>query len=266
MFGDLGHGLIILLIGGWMVFNEKILMKWKGEAWNMFFGGRYIILLMGLFSCYTGFIYNDVFSKSIKVFDSSWQVSRNTSEIMSSGLLQFNPRSDDFKDDAAYFMMDPIWAMAKNKIIFLNSYKMKMSIIIGVAHMILGLFMSMVNHKFYKNTINILLEFVPQMIFLLALFGYLAFMLIYKWVVFNPKSEDIALSPKCAPSVLIYFINMMLFGANKVPDSDCREYMFDFQFEIQIFLLMLALICIPWMLLAKPLYLRHQRLKNVSKY
>ncbi|CAH0729135.1 unnamed protein product, partial [Brenthis ino] len=189
MFGDLGHGALMAAFGFWMCYKEKPLQAKKidSEIWNIFFGGRYIILLMGLFSMYTGIIYNDIFSKSLNIFGSSWNHSYNQSTLMDNKDLQLNPDSTDYSGQPYPFGIDPVWQLAEgNKIIFMNAYKMKISIIIGVFHMLFGVCMSLWNHLYFKRRISIYVEFIPQIMFLMLLFFYMVLLMFIKWTSYGP--------------------------------------------------------------------------------
>ena len=44
------------------------------------------------------------------------------------------------------FIIFQIWQLAVNKLTFTNSFKMKLSIVFGVAHMMFGVSLSLFNH------------------------------------------------------------------------------------------------------------------------
>ncbi|XP_023224454.1 V-type proton ATPase 116 kDa subunit a-like [Centruroides sculpturatus] len=254
MFGDAGHGLLMFLFAAWMVLKEKGLAAQKSdnEIWTTFFNGRYIILLMGGFSIYTGLIYNDAFSKSLNIFGSSWLAPKISNEFYPPKEV-LNPKEFDVPYP---FGIDPVWQIAENKIIFMNSYKMKVSVILGVGQMLFGVLLSLWNHRYFNHKLNIICEFIPQIIFLVSIFGYLVIMIFSKWS--NWTSEDSG----CAPSLLIMLINMFLF---KYPDEPCYlRPMYAGQPFIQGILVVLALLCVPWMLFAKPYLLHRQWLNRPS--
>ncbi|XP_069618937.1 V-type proton ATPase 116 kDa subunit a 4 [Ranitomeya imitator] len=262
MFGDCGHGAVMLGFAAWMVANEKKLLaaKTDNEIWNTFFGGRYLILLMGVFSIYTGFIYNDCFSKSFNIFGSSWRVrpmftngSWNDNLLHQGIDLQLDPKVPGVYSGNPYpFGIDPIWNIAKNKLTFLNSYKMKMSVVMGITQMVFGVMLGLLNHINFRRHINIVLQFIPEMIFILCLFGYLVFMIIFKWCKYNAGNSQEA------PSILIHFINMFLFNYNDPTNAPLYEH----QKEVQSFLVIFAIIAVPWMLLIKPFILRAKHRKQ----
>ncbi|XP_077164733.1 V-type proton ATPase 116 kDa subunit a 2 isoform X2 [Paroedura picta] len=252
MFGDCGHGFLMFLFALFLVVFEKHprLLRSQDESMKMFFEGRYIILLMGLFSVYTGLIYNDCFSKSLNIFGSRWNVSQMfeqnvwKSEDLKNQYLMLNSDVAGVFRGAYPFGIDPIWSLASNRLSFLNSFKMKMSIILGVIHMTFGVVLGGFNHSYFKQKYNIYLVFIPQLLFLLSIFGYLVFLIFFKWLACS------ASDPEPAPSILIHFINMFLF-----PTAEEKHLFFQGQLIVQRLLYAIAVLSVPVLLFGKPLYL-----------
>ena len=268
MFGDAGHGLVVLAFALWMCWKEKQLeaKKIDSEIWQIFFAGRYLISLMAIFSIYTGLIYNDVFSKSINIYQSSWQVFLEDEEISSMKNDMINPSNrSGFYGSPYPFGVDPIWQLAENKIVFLNGFKMKISIILGVLHMLFGVCLSLYNHWYFKKPVNVYTEFIPQILFMCCMFGYLSLLMFIKWAKYfaNNDPDTFSLSERCAPSILITFINMVLFRGNEA-EANCDPYLYAGQRGFQSFLVLVAVICVPWMLLAKPLLIRRAHKQKLA--
>uniref|UniRef100_A0A672QHH9 V-type proton ATPase subunit a n=1 Tax=Sinocyclocheilus grahami TaxID=75366 RepID=A0A672QHH9_SINGR len=253
MFGDVGHGLLMTLAALWMILEERDpkMRNNTNEIWRMLFGGRYLILLMGLFSIYTGAVYNECFSKGLSPLSSGWHLKPmmqhyNWSDetLRSNQYLTLDPNVTGVFQGPYLFGIDPIWSLANNHLTFLNSYKMKMSVIIGVIHMTFGVCLSFFNYIMF-------LVLIPELVFMLCLFGYLVFMVVFKWIAFGPQDSD------RAPSILIHFIDMFVFAEN--PDN---PPLYPGQMIVQRVLVCLALLAVPVLLLGRPLFLYFRHRNN----
>ncbi|RZB79458.1 V-type proton ATPase subunit a3 isoform B [Glycine soja] len=247
MFGDWGHGICLLLAALYFIIREKKLSSQKlDDITEMTFGGRYVILLMAIFSIYTGFIYNEFFSVPFAIFAPSAYDCRDLScrDATTVGLIKVR--------DTYPFGVDPVWHGTRSELPFLNSLKMKMSILLGVAQMNLGIVMSYFNAIFFRNSVNVWFQFIPQMIFLNSLFGYLSLLIIVKWA--TGSQAD------------LYHILIYMFLS---PTDDLGEnQLFAGQKNLQLVLLLLAVISVPWMLLPKPFILKkqHEARHGVESY
>eukprot|EP01025_Chloroclados_australasicus_P029243 TRINITY_DN2914_c0_g2_i6.p1 TRINITY_DN2914_c0_g2~~TRINITY_DN2914_c0_g2_i6.p1 ORF type:complete len:572 (-),score=67.55 TRINITY_DN2914_c0_g2_i6:75-1607(-) len=299
MFGDFGHAALMLAFALALIIMEKKLLKQQlNDMIEMAFSGRYVILLMAIFSIFTGLMYNEFFSMPVDIFGTQYYCPDDPSSVdPRNELSACNQTGLQLKNPGKpyVFGVDPVWHgyETKTELPFTNSMKMKMSIILGVAQMTLGIMMSLMNMLYFQDKLSIYCEFIPQILFLWSVFGYMCFLIIYKWVAwptletrssemscnFNDTAYDPIGRPPDLYGVMInFFLSPGTAGCpgsaedpkcpDNLPDCQCpndlgcpENYVYDGQAGFQAFLLLLAFACIPWMLLPKPLILRrrHQR-------
>lgn len=109
------------------------------------------------------------------------------------------------------------------------------------------------NHLRFKRRTDIYTNFLPQMLFLQSIFGYLVVCILYKW------SVDWETSSTPPPSLLNMLISMFLSPGSVNPETQ----LYRGQGTIQIILLLIAMICVPWLLVTKP-YLEYQEAKKTK--
>eukprot|EP00737_Agarophyton_chilense_P000246 gb/GEZJ01000281.1/.p1 GENE.gb/GEZJ01000281.1/~~gb/GEZJ01000281.1/.p1 ORF type:complete len:865 (-),score=129.97 gb/GEZJ01000281.1/:967-3561(-) len=260
MFGDIGHGFLMFAFAAYVIYNEKRMVRRNlGEFMQTCYDGRYMLLLMGAFSIFTGFIYNEFFAVPLDLFGSRWKFT-DASE-MACGIDNCNIPGDVRAPIQPYPMgFDPVWKGSANGLLFFNSYKMKLSIVLGVCQMVLGICMSYLNAKHFKHPVDVWHVFVPQMIFMNAIFGYLVLLIILKWAT-NWDSPACIADPNClAPDLKTVLIGMFMSPGN-LPEAG---RLFPGQNTVQLVLLGAALVAVPWMLFPKPLILlaRHNAKKK----
>ncbi|GMH36133.1 hypothetical protein BSKO_04001 [Bryopsis sp. KO-2023] len=249
MFGDLAHGIMMLMFALLLVLREKTMAKQQlNDMIEMLFGGRYVILMMSIFSIFVGLIYNEAFSIPMTLFGgTTWKCA----DMINNDYRSCGDQTMFNDGDTYPFGFDPAWRGMKTELTFTNSIKMKMSILLGVVHMDLGILMSLFNQTYFYDTLSLVCEFIPQMLFLNSLFGYLCFMLVYKWV--SGSYADL----------YNVMINMFLSPGT----IDEAGSLYSGQGGIQVFLVLIAFISVPWMLIPKPFVLKSRHNRNkVSGY
>lgn len=293
MYGDIGHGSLLSMGGLYLILTEKnATARGIDEMVAGLYSARYMIFAMGLFAVYAGFVYNDYFSIGLNLMGTNYTFPDHTDGAQAVRLTSYGDPNGIYP-----FGVDPAWKISGNELLFYNSMKMKMSVILGIFQMTLGICLRGINAHYFKNKIDLITEFVPMIIFAMALFGYMVILIFIKWSInwdermalgtcgydingtlgacsldkssfcYNAVGETCdrksTLAEVCPldyggtgdgcqpPNLITTLINIAL------SPGYVEEPMFAGQSGLQTFLLIVAFLCVPFLLCAKPFYLRH---------
>eukprot|EP00665_Eupelagonemidae_sp_cell47_P009975 gene9975-6781_t len=228
---------------------------------QMIFGARYLLLGMGFFATYVGFLYNDCFALMLEYSPSRYRWPANWDK------MGWDPRT---KGPSATTSIDPIcvgesgrcaasmagpdgptpfgfdvaWMETGNKINVYNSFKEKNAVILGVTQMIVGIFLKLANHRHFaredpRHYKHIFFGFLPECLFLGCTFGYMSAIIIYKWAHGSRAN-------------LLETMTNFFLSPGGGPDVVPGKQLYAGQAGVQVLLLLVAVVCVFLMLLPIP--------------
>jgi V-type H+-transporting ATPase subunit a len=140
---------------------------------------------------------------------------------------------------------------------------MKLAVIFAILQMSLGIFMKGVNSVYFRKPLDFIFEFIPQIVLLWALFGYMDLLIVGKWL--TPVDVNILALPgsteydalNLSPSIITTMIDIFLaFGSNESTENGVTTtsylYVINNQQIISLCCLAIAFITVPLMLCVKP--------------
>jgi len=112
--------------------------------------------------------------------------------------------------------------------------------------MTFGICLSFSNHLHFGDYLSIAFEFLPQLLFMLCTFGYMIFLIIFKWTI------DWSASNMQPPNLIQTMIGMFLSPGSVDPSRQ----LFAGQGPLQAVLVLVAFLSVPVMLFVKPCIVR----------
>lgn len=181
------------------------------------------------------------------------------------------------------FGVDPVWRYSSQNIQFTNSLKMKMSVILGVSQMIVGIILKWINTIHFEKWGYLGAVCVPELLFMSCTFGYMCFLIFLKWSTDYTQGIAGAGQPcweSCPdygtaadykgmgcyrepPMIITTLIGMFMstgaVGQDQTETFDrCKFYLFESQQGLQLFFLLVALICVPWLFAVEPILVHRE--------
>ena len=236
MFGDIGHAFFYLLAAFAMLAMHSLVQKKKMAPVmsDSMFAFKWLLFFAAISAMYCGLIYNECFGLPIYMTKSAW--------------IQNQTHPSEWYRRPGYvypFGIDPEWLFKDNELIFLNSYKMKLSVVMGMCQMIFGMFLQLIKHIYRKDVREIIVTWIPEMMYLVPFFGYLVVIIIVKWCTdwsTRPDQSD-------GVNLIQMMINMILSFGSK----DATLELYTWQWGVQNIIVIIFFVSIPLLLFLKPI-------------